>query len=89
MLSPETTRCSASRPASSAFVESFALYESDKEHPLTPIKAGRYRGVWMKTGGEGEVWRSQYKSCYHSNPNIAAMKSDVRWEAGAKQPSII
>lgn len=69
-----------------AFVESFALYESDKEHPLTPIKAGRYRGVWMKTGGEGA---HSIKAVTIAIQILSAMKSEVRWETGAKQPSII
>ncbi len=38
---------------------------------------------------EGREGGSQYESCFHSNPNIAAMKSELRWETGAKQPSII
>lgn len=36
-------------------------------------------------GGGG----SQYESCFHSNSNIAAMKFELRWETGAKGPSII
>lgn len=33
--------------------------------------------------GAREGGGSQYKSCFHSNPNIAAMKSELRWETGA------
>lgn len=32
---------------------------------------------------------SHYESRFHSNPNIAAMKFELRWETGAKLPSII
>lgn len=66
----------------------FALYEIDKEHPLALIKAGTY--PWCLGGGDGGGGGgSRHESCFHSNPNIAARRFEQRWEAGAKQPSII
>lgn len=49
------------------------------------------KATWSKLSfNKGwEMLRRLGESCFHSNPNIAALKSEVQRETGANRPSII